>query len=312
MNYKDAGVNVELASDLVDKIKPYSNQIGNFAATCPFPYSAGSDLVMSCDGVGTKVLLARYAKDVLYRPMNSIGQDCVAMVVNDILCENAEPLYFMDYFATGELEESNYLEVITGINDACKSIGVKLVGGETAELPGMFKTRQNFDVCGFGVGCKIDDTKKRMQKGDVLIGLYSSGLHSNGFSLINKLMDDDHSIDRTPELIENLLAPTKIYKDDLNEFRKKMVDIKVAANITGGGWSNLDRVVDQKSSINWKTKEKSFYAHEELFEWIQTKAELSNEEMFNIFNCGIGMMLVVNPKNLKSVNVNYEFLGTIE
>ena len=167
-------------------------------------------------------------------------------------------------------------------------------------------------MCGFGVGCKIDDSKKRIQKGDVLIGLHSSGLHSNGFSLINKLMDDDHSINRTPELIENLLAPTKIYKDDLNEFRKKMVDIKVAANITGGGWSNLDRVVDQKNSINWKTKEKSFYAHEELFESIQTKAELSNEEMFNIFNCGIGMMLVVNSKNLKSINVNYEFLGTIE
>ena len=312
MNYKDAGVDVNLANNLVDKIKTYSDQIGKFSATCVLPQWSNGSLVMSCDGVGTKVLLAKYAKEVYQRPMNSIGEDCVAMVMNDILCENAEPLFFMDYFATGELNESFYLEVIAGIDSACKNINVKLVGGETAELPEMFKTNKNFDVCGFGVGTKLDENTKKIKKNDILIGLYSTGLHSNGFSLINKLLKDDYKIKITEELLNNLLKPTKIYKNDLDESRKKLVDIKAVAHITGGGWNNINRSISSKHSINWKSESKIYFAHEELFSWLQEKTSLTNDEMRSTFNCGLGMVLVVDPKNLKSVNLNYEVLGVLE
>ena len=153
MDYTSSGVNIALADKLVKGLAETNDQIGKFAAEYTLPAKSSTRLVSSCDGVGTKVLLALQAKKRFGRPLSSIGEDCVAMVINDLLCENATPLFFMDYFATSSLNESDYNEVLAGIISACKSIDVQLIGGETAELPGMF-TPGSLDVCGFGVGAK--------------------------------------------------------------------------------------------------------------------------------------------------------------
>ena len=150
MDYKTAGVNIDLADSLINKISLKSDQIGKFAANFTLDKKLNRDLVASCDGVGTKILLALEAKRKYNRSLKSIGQDCVAMVINDILCENAEPLFFMDYLSTSKLNESDYLEIIQGIQDACEYVNIPLIGGETAELPGMF-TEGSVDVCGFAL-----------------------------------------------------------------------------------------------------------------------------------------------------------------
>jgi phosphoribosylformylglycinamidine cyclo-ligase len=190
MDYTSAGVNVKLADRLIKNIAVESEEIGKYAASYTLPLGASSKLVSSCDGVGTKVLLALEAKRSFGRSLSSIGEDCVAMVINDLLCENANPLFFMDYFATSSLNESDYNEVLAGIITACRSIGVKLIGGETAELPGMFKD-EALDVCGFGVGTQDFLNWQPPDEGDIVIGLHSTGVHSNGFSLVRKILENN-------------------------------------------------------------------------------------------------------------------------
>ena len=306
MDYKSSGVNTELADELVKNISEFSDQIGKFAATCKLPGRTFYDLVMSCDGVGTKTILAKEAKKRFKRPMMSIGYDCVAMVVNDMLCESATPLFFMDYFATNSLDESDYREILNGIHNACKSINVKLIGGETAEMPGMF-TGENFDVCGFGVGIKTRQIKHKIREGDVVLGLHSSGVHSNGFSLIRKLIDEETD----SKLIHSLLKPTYLYNDKMEYLKKNKIEVKAMAHITGGGFNNINRVLPSTMEVAWKSIDR-FYSNQSLFEWIQGSAGLDSYQMRATFNCGIGMMIITGRDNVKNLPLEYEELGTVE
>lgn len=312
MNYKESGVNIELADRLVADLSKHSNQIGKFAANFPLP-NTSHNLVASCDGVGTKIQLAQVAKTLYERPLNSIGQDCVAMVVNDILCENATPLFFMDYFATDKLNESDFVEITTGIREACESIDVKLIGGETAEMPGVLDSN-SIDVCGFSVGLKKETAWKPMGFGDMVIGLHSSGFHSNGFSLIRKHMDIEESMDdyAFKYFLDQLLRPTLIYKKEFDILEAEGFEITGAAHITGGGFDNVNRMMQKGFKVFWNYGKNAYFKHNDLFKWIQKEAELSDEEMKKTFNCGIGMVIALKQHYTKNIPLNnFTILGTI-
>ena len=307
MNYKTSGVDINLADTLVNKIKNKSDQIGKFAANFTLDKKLNRELVASCDGVGTKILLALHAKEKFNRSLQSIGQDCVAMVINDILCENATPLFFMDYFSTGKLNESDYLEIISGIQDSCEKVDIPLVGGETAELPGMF-TEGTVDVCGFALGTKHFLDFSNVEYGDVVIGIHSSGLHSNGFSLVRQVLNDDNICESH---LEQILTPTCLYHNHIKQLRENFVDIKAIAHITGGGFSNIHRVLPTTMTVEY-IENKLCYAHDDLFKWLQSKTGLDNTEMQTTFNCGIGMMIVVpNKKHSEIPFTDYSVLGQI-
>ena len=292
MKYEDAGVNITLAEKLINDISGYSNEIGKFAAHFNLAPWDGFNLVTSCDGVGTKVMLAKYAKDRYGRSLYSIGQDCVAMVVNDMLCEDAKPLFFLDYYACNKLDPSDYKEVLAGIKDACESLNMKLIGGETAEMPGMFNGNI-FDVCGFGVGVKRMTTRQPIQAGDRVIGIKSNGIHSNGFSVVRKILENN-MLDA--EFVDLLLAPTPLYMHDIDKLRKSFVDIKAIANITGGGLRNIKRILPEKYFVKWHKRSSIFHAHEDTFQWIQTMSNMNDVEMQETFNCGLGMVLVISER----------------
>jgi phosphoribosylformylglycinamidine cyclo-ligase len=292
MNYLDAGVNVSLADALIGEISGFSDEIGKFAAHYNLAPWDGNNLVTSCDGVGTKVILAKYAKDTHGRSLHSIGQDCVAMVVNDMICEDAKPLFFLDYFATNKLNRSDYKEVLAGINDACASMKMKLIGGETAEMPGMFNGNI-FDVCGFGVGVKRNTIRKPIEAGDRVIAIKSNGLHSNGFSVIRKIMENNFL---DAESIDMLLNPTPLYYNDIETLRKNFVDIKAIANITGGGLNNIRRILPDEYFVRWKKNLPIYHAHADTFQWIQSMANITDADMQDTFNCGLGMVLVVSER----------------
>ena len=306
MDYTNAGVNVKLADQLVASLKTASDQIGKYAAEFTLPLGASTRLVSSCDGVGTKVLLALKAKKRFGRPLTSLGEDCVAMVINDLLCENANPLFFMDYFATGSLNASDYNQVLDGIIAACRSIGVQLIGGETAELPGMFQEGA-LDVCGFGVGTQDFLNWYPVQPGDQVIGLHSTGVHSNGFSLVRKILEENPVDDA---FINKLLVPTPLYKREIDLLRSNYYFIKAVAHITGGGWTNLNRVLDAKYDIDWEVSDTIVHQHE-IFSWIQEKGDLTDEQMRETFNCGIGMIIITEDKPTLPFD-NYTRLGTVK
>ncbi len=307
MNYKAAGVNIDLADSLIDKISTKSDQIGKFAANFTLDKKLNRELVASCDGVGTKILLALEAKRKYNRSLKSIGQDCVAMVINDILCENAEPLFFMDYLSTSKLNESDYLDIIQGIQDACEYVNIPLIGGETAELPGMF-TEGSVDVCGFAVGTKQFLDFNKIELGDLVIGIHSSGIHSNGFSLVRRLLEEYPACDVH---MEQLLEPTQLYHNHVKMLRSNFVEIKAIAHITGGGFNNINRVLSKLVTVQYYDAD-PFYEHEEIFKWIQNKSKLSNIEMQNTFNCGIGMMIVIPANRLNDIPFSdYTVLGKI-
>lgn len=313
MDYTSAGVNVKLADRLIKNIAVESEEIGKYAASYTLPLGTSSKLVSSCDGVGTKVLLALEAKRSFGRSLSSIGEDCVAMVINDLLCENANPLFFMDYFATSTLNESDYNEVLAGIIKACRSIGVKLIGGETAELPGMFREGA-LDVCGFGVGTQDFLNWQPPDEGDIVIGLHSTGVHSNGFSLVRKILENNSV---SHEFLDKLLTPTPLYYKEIKLLREHYYAIKAVAHITGGGWHNLNRVLPDKYSVEWYDN-KCIVRQHEVFEWIQTAGNLTDLEMRNTFNCGIGMMVILRKQPLeqnpysKLPFSNYSILGEIQ
>lgn len=292
MNYLEAGVNISLADALIGEISGFSDQIGKFAAHYNLAPWDGNNLVTSCDGVGTKVILAKYAKDTHGRSLHSIGQDCVAMVVNDMICEDAKPLFFLDYFATNKLDRSDYKEVLAGINDACASMKMKLIGGETAEMPGMFNGNI-FDVCGFGVGVRRNTIRNPIEPGDRIIAIKSNGLHSNGFSIIRKIMENN-LLDA--ESIDMILRPTPLYYNDIEKLRKNFVDIKAIANITGGGLNNIRRILPDEYHVRWKKNLPIFHAHADTFQWIQSMSNMTDADMQDTFNCGLGMVLVVSER----------------
>ena len=296
---------------LIKELSKYSDQIGGFAGKYSLPYpKVGSigqkrELVASCDGVGTKILLAQIAKSYYSRPLTSIGIDCVAMVVNDLLCKGAVPKFFLDYYASNSLREDEFYQVLAGIQEGCEECEMELIGGETAELNGIISDG-TFDVCGFGVGTIIDELPKdNIVVGDTVVGLESSGFHSNGFTIIRQYT--------TPVDIEfwlHLLEPTKIYVKHIELIREADVKIKALAHITGGGFKNVDRILPDNLRVAYK-QTIGYYAHHQLFEWIQAKTNMTVERMRSTFNCGIGMVIVLSPEEVEKLPVDSIHLGEI-
>ena len=314
---------------LIKEISKYSDQIGGFAAK----YSSSNkffrtDFATSCDGVGTKILLAQIAKSFYSRPLTSIGIDCVAMVVNDLLCKGAKPRFFLDYFAADSLREYEFYEVLAGIQEGCEECDMELLGGETAELNGLISSG-TFDVCGFGVGHIADGyelPKDNIKIGDLVVGLESSGFHSNGFTTIRKYTTDDNTHEPMGiEWLSFLLEPTKIYVNDIfkireigsgtsftdSKIKEEPIEIKALAHITGGGFENVNRVLPDNLTVMYD-REDEFYSHHQLFQWIQTKAKMTMEEMRSTFNCGIGMVMILSPEDAKRLPIDTIPLGRIE
>ncbi len=305
ISYKDSGVNIDEGNELVRRIKPLCKKtfrsevlsdIGSFSAFFSVNYQKYKNpiLVSSTDGVGTKLKLA-----FISGIHNTVGIDLVAMVVNDIVVSNAEPAFFLDYFACGKLDVSVAEKVIEGIAKGCQEANCALIGGETAELPGFYEEGE-YDLAGFGVGIVDKDNiidGSSITVGDVIIGLSSSGIHSNGYSLVRKLFFDIHNYkpdtyieDLSKPLIEELLTPTRIYvKPVLNT--TKNFEVKGIAHITGGGFiDNIPRILPQNAKALIK---KDSFEWLPVFKFMQWLGKIDTLEMMRTFNCGIGMVMVV-------------------
>ena len=308
-SYKDAGVDIDAGNQFVENIKPYVKStmipgvlggIGSFAGAFELPSGYKKPVILSgTDGVGTKLKLAIDAKK-----FDTVGIDLVAMCSNDLLCNFGEPLFFLDYYATAKLNVEEATQVVKGIAEGCIRSECALVGGETAEMPGMYK-EGDFDLAGFCVGIAEKDELNRIDKikaGDTLIALPSSGVHSNGFSLVRKLLleklgmslDDDF---QGKPLKDVLLEPTRIY---VKEFKKNKDKINALAHITGGGITeNLPRVLPDNLKAVVKRADVRVLP---IFEFMGQHVEL--EEMYRTFNMGVGMVLVVSAENVDSVLAN--------
>ena len=301
ISYKDAGVDIDAGDALVERIKPLAKAtlrpevltgIGGFGAVIEIAKKFKEPVLISgTDGVGTKLKLA-FQLD----KHDTVGIDLVAMSVNDILVQGAEPLFFLDYFATGKLELDTAEAVIRGIAEGCKQAGCALIGGETAEMPSMYPDGE-YDLAGFAVGVaeksKLIDGST-IKPGDVVLGLASSGCHSNGYSLVRKLVevsgaDLKADFDGRP-FGEALMAPTRIYVKPLLALMQKL-PVKGMAHITGGGLTgNIPRVLPDNCAVELK---RSAWNWGPLFDWLQKTAHVDNAEMYRTFNCGIGMAVVV-------------------
>ncbi|AOY78284.1 phosphoribosylformylglycinamidine cyclo-ligase [Clostridium formicaceticum] len=312
MTYKNAGVDVEEGQRAVqlmkNHVKSTFNQhvledIGGFGGLFALDLKDIKEpiLVSGTDGVGTKLKLA-----FLLDKHDTIGQDCVAMCVNDILCQGAKPLFFLDYIATGRLKAEKVADIVKGIAEGCKMAGCALIGGETAEMPGFYQDGE-YDVAGFSVGM-VDKSKvitgKDIQVGDVIIGIPSSGVHSNGFSLVRKVLLEGDKFDLNAPmeelgntLGETLITPTKIYVKAVSEVLKA-VEVKGIAHITGGGfYENVPRILPEEVDAHIQLDSWSI---PEIFKMIQKIGNIQEEEMYKTFNMGIGMMLVVQAKDAES------------
>lgn len=302
LSYRDAGVDIDAGNALVDRIKPHAVRtrrpevmagLGGFGALFELPLDRYRQpvLVSGTDGVGTKLRLA-----IQSGRHDTIGIDLVAMCVNDLIVQGAEPLFFLDYYATAHLSLDTAEAVVRGIADGCVQSGCALIGGETAEMPGMYEG-EDYDLAGFCVGivekAKIIDGSK-VAPGDVLIGLSSSGPHSNGYSLIRKVIEHsgaglDDAFDGAT-LIERLLAPTRIYVKPLLALFEQ-VPVHALAHITGGGLlENLPRVMPTGTVAHIDA---SSWTRPAVFDWLQQQGNIVDEEMYRTFNCGIGMVLAV-------------------
>ena len=305
--YKDAGVDIEAGNQLVDRIKPSIKQtnrtgvMGGFGGFGSFfdPKAAGFTdpiFVSGTDGVGTKLKVALEMKKY-----DTVGIDLVAMCVNDLLVQGAEPLFFLDYYACGSLDVDVATDVISGIAKGCELSGCALIGGETAEMPGMY-AQEDFDLAGFAVGAVERDqviTGETIQEGDVILGLPSSGVHSNGFSLVRKLVETSQGFsyqssapyDSSITFGESLLTPTRLYvKPVLNAIRKTQA-VQGMSHITGGGiLENIPRVLPAGLGAVIET---SSWDMPPIFKWLQEAGNLSQTEMARTFNCGIGFVLIV-------------------
>ena len=290
--YKQAGVDTQMGDDFVSEIKKISgnSQIGLFGSIFDIKKLGMKDplLVSGTDGVGTKLKLA--FKTQIH---NTIGIDLVAMCVNDVLCHAAKPLYFLDYYGTSKLDIEIGKSVIEGIVEGCKLADCELAGGETAEMPGIYQ-KKDYDLAGFCVGAVERENllpKKTVKNSQVLIGLPSSGVHSNGFSLVNFILEKKG--ETSNELLKTLLTPTKIYVKEvlscLEQFRN---EISALAHITGGGiYENIIRVIPKPLDINLNL---SHNKTPEIFKWIQETGEISESEMLKVFNMGVGFVIIAN------------------
>ncbi len=309
LTYRDAGVNIDHGNLLVERIKPLATRthrremlggLGGFGALFQVPLDRYRQpvLVSGTDGVGTKLKLA-----IQMRKHDTIGIDLVAMCVNDILTSGAEPLFFLDYYATGKLDVETATQVIAGIAKGCEIAGAALVGGETAEMPGMYQT-EDYDLAGFCVGVVeksaiIDGSQ--VQAGDAIIGLSSSGAHSNGYSLIRKILEVSKTALDTEfqgrRLGDVLLEPTRIYVKPILQLLQQ-IPLHALAHITGGGLlENVPRVLPTGLCAHLYTHS---WPRLPLFDWLQQHGQISNQEMYRVFNCGIGMIICVSPEHLET------------
>ncbi len=305
ISYKEAGVDIDAGNLFVEKIKPFVKEtldenviggIGSFAGAYALPKGYKEPVLLAAtDGVGTKLKLAIEAEK-----FDTVGIDLVAMCVNDLICNFATPMFFLDYYATAKLEVNEASDVVKGIAKGCKEAECALIGGETAEMPGMYK-EGDFDLAGFAVGIaeRAEIGGKEVKEGDILIALKSSGIHSNGYSLVRKLLFEklklgfDYEIDGE-KLINILLTPTKIYVKTFKQLKDK---INALAHITGGGIvENLPRALPE----NLRAKvDSSKIKTLPIFDFISKYVE--REEMFRTFNMGVGMILIVSEENASEV-----------
>jgi phosphoribosylformylglycinamidine cyclo-ligase len=297
LSYRDAGVDLEAGDALVEAIKPYAKRtlrpevlagIGGFGALCEIPKKYRQPVLVSgTDGVGTKLKLA-----FSLERHDTVGIDLVAMSVNDVLVQGAEPLFFLDYFACGKLDRKVAASVVKGIAEGCELAGCALIGGETAEMPGMYAEGE-YDLAGFCVGVvekeRIIDGRA-IVAGDVVLGLASSGAHSNGYSLIRRIIGEERP---SAERADALMEPTRIYVKPVLKLAAAL-PVKGLAHITGGGLvGNVPRILPQGTRAIIR---KSSWPRPEIFRWLQQAGRVAEEEMFRVFNCGIGMALVVSPE----------------
>ena len=311
LTYADAGVNIDAGNALVERIKPAAKRtnrpgtmsgLGGFGALFDLKAAGYTDpvLVAATDGVGTKLRIAIDTGNV-----DTIGVDLVAMCVNDLVCQGAEPLFFLDYFATGKLDLDQATRIINGIAAGCEASGCALIGGETAEMPGMYR-QGDFDLAGFAVGAmeRGTDLPRGVAEGDVLLGLASNGVHSNGYSFVRKVVElsglgwDAPSPFGDGTLGAALLAPTRLYvKQALGAVRAGGVN--ALAHITGGGLTeNPPRVIPEGLACEIDL---SAWVLPPVFRWLAQTAGMSEPELLKTFNCGIGMMVVVAPDRADAI-----------
>ena len=315
--YRDAGVDIDAGDALVENIKPFAKRtmrpevmagIGGFGALCGLPAKYKEPILVSgTDGVGTKLKLA-----FELNRHDTIGIDLVAMSVNDILTQGAEPLFFLDYFACGKLDVATATDVVKGIATGCEQSGCALIGGETAEMPGMYPSGE-YDLAGFAVGV-VEKSKiingSTIQAGDVVLGLASSGAHSNGYSLIRRIIAEK-KVDLTAQLdgrplSEVILAPTRIYVKPVLQLMQS-IDVKGLAHITGGGIvDNVPRVLTEGLTAHIDGKS---WPRPPLFTWLQEQGNVAEAEMLRVFNCGIGMVIIVAAADAESAAANLRAAG---
>jgi len=306
VTYREAGVDIDAGEELVERIKPHVRRslrrevlggIGGFGALVEVPLDRYRKpvLVSGTDGVGTKLRLA-----IDTRRHDTVGIDLVAMCVNDVVVQGAEPLFFLDYFATGKLDVGVGERLIAGIVDGCVQAGCALVGGETAEMPGMYHG-EDYDLAGFCVGIVEKDAiidGSATRAGDVVLGLPSSGPHSNGFSLIRKILqvagaDLNSSLDGVT-LVDRLMAPTRIYVKPLLRLIAQL-PVNGLSHITGGGLvENIPRVLPDGLEVVLQRKS---WRREAVFDWLQRQGQVADAEMYRVFNCGIGMTVHLRPSD---------------
>ena len=309
--YKEAGVDIESTDALVEDISSLSQTtarsgiyegIGGFGGIFDLKKCGYDDplLVSGTDGIGTKILLG-IETDIL----DGLGHDLVGMCLNDVLCHGAEPLFFLDYYASSKIDKKSFLRIMKSITEACKINNCMLLGGETAEMPGLYK-ENDFDFAGFCVGAverkKILPKKNIMKEGDLLFGIKSSGFHSNGYSLIRKVLRDtkvelNSSTDFNSNFKTNataLMAPTRLYYPYL----KKLLETDLLngiSHITGGGITgNVPRMLPEELSANIN---KDLFFKDDIFEWFKNLSNISNDEMYKTFNCGLGLVVSVAKEN---------------
>ena len=322
ISYADAGVDISAGNALVEAIKPLARStrrkgsdsvLGGFGGLFDLKACGFKDpvLVAANDGVGTKLRIA-----IETGRHHGVGIDLVAMSVNDLVVQGAEPLFFLDYYATGKLDVAAAREVIAGIADGCKQAGCALIGGETAEMPGMYHGG-DYDLAGFAVGAAERQNllpKKDVKPGDVILGLASSGPHSNGYSLVRKLVEMSGTaysakapFDKSKTLAEALLTPTRIYVKPILKAIKSTGAVKALAHITGGGFiENIPRVLPKTTVADIDLDQVPYTP---VFSWLQGVGGVSTREMLRTFNCGIGMIVVVAAKDAKKVAASLKRSG---
>ena len=322
LSYKDAGVDINAGNELVERIKPHVKRttrpeviggLGGFGALCAIPGKYKEPILVSgTDGVGTKLRLA-----IDLRKHDTIGIDLVAMCVNDLVVQGAEPLFFLDYIACGKNYPEKIADIVKGVAEGCLQSEAALIGGETAEHPGLMP-EEDYDLAGFAVGvCDKKEmiTGENLKAGDVLIGMASTGVHSNGFSLVRKVFENEltkeglntYYDELGKTLGEALLAPTRIYVKALKNVKKAGVTVKACSHITGGGfYENVPRMLKEGTRAVIK---KDSYEIPAIFGMLAKKGEITEQMMYNTFNMGIGMVVAVDPADVEKTMASIRETG---